>query len=94
MFAEPSLPLTGNICDRRLWRIKGASVGVAVDFVRRSKPHKQNRAPQEGKAVERSETEGVKIGYIKSCKNSPGHFFCEKTTAPSKMGRKHEPNLI
>ena len=37
------LPLTGNICDRRLWRIKGASVGAAVDFVRRSKPHKQNR---------------------------------------------------
>ncbi len=33
------LPLTGNICDHRLWRIKGASVGVAVDFVRRSKPH-------------------------------------------------------
>ena len=24
--AEPSLPLTGNICDRRLWRIKGAYV--------------------------------------------------------------------
>jgi len=44
-------PSSGNICDRRLWRIKGASVGAAVDFVRRSKPHKQNRAPQEGKAV-------------------------------------------
>ncbi len=48
MLAELSLPLTGNICDRRRWRIKGASVGAAVDFVRRSKPHKQNRAPQEG----------------------------------------------
>ena len=39
--------------------MKGASVGAAVDFVRRSKPHKQNRAPQEGTAVEQSETEGV-----------------------------------
>ena len=48
ILAEPSLPLTGNRCDRRLWRIKGVSVGAAVDFVRRSKPHKQNRAPQEG----------------------------------------------
>ena len=42
------LPLTGNICDRRLWRIKGASVGAAVDFVRRSKPHKQNRDTARG----------------------------------------------
>ena len=42
------LPLTGNICDRRLWRIKGASVGVAADFVRRSKPHKQNRDTARG----------------------------------------------
>ena len=42
------LPLTGNVCDRRLWRIKGASVGAAVDFVRRSKPHKQNRDTARG----------------------------------------------
>ncbi len=42
------LPLTGNICDRRLWRIKEASVGVAADFVRRSKPHKQNRDTARG----------------------------------------------
>ena len=48
IFVELRLPLTGNICDRRLWRMKEASVGAAVDFVRRSKPHKQNRAPQEG----------------------------------------------
>ncbi len=52
--SEKFRSLTGNICDRRLWRIKEASVGAAVDFVRRSKPHKQNRAPQEGKVVNRN----------------------------------------
>ena len=43
-----SAPSSGNRCDRRLWRIKGASVGAAVDFVRRSKPHKQNRDTARG----------------------------------------------
>ena len=43
-----SAPSSGNIFDRRLWRIKGASVGAAVDFVRRSKPHKQNRDTARG----------------------------------------------
>ncbi|MCI6388963.1 MAG: hypothetical protein MR823_07475, partial [Ruminococcus sp.] len=47
-FDKTRLPLTGNVCDRRLWRIKGASVGAAVDFVRRSKPHKQNRDTARG----------------------------------------------
>ena len=39
-------------------------------------------------AVERSETEGVKIGYIKPCENSPSHFFCEKTTALPSCGAR------
>ena len=39
-------------------------------------------------AVERSETEGVKIGYIKPCENSPSHFFCEKTTALPSCGTR------
>ena len=46
MFAESSLPLTGNICDRRLWRIKEASVGAAVDFMRLGVPHKTDRYNQ------------------------------------------------
>ena len=33
--------------------------------------------PDEG-AVERSETEGVKICYIKLLQNSPSHFFAKK----------------
>ena len=48
----------GNICDRRLWRIKEASVGAAVDFVRRFKPHKQNRDTARGQQVARRRRDG------------------------------------
>ena len=44
-------------------------------------------------AVERSETEGVKKDCFKLLK-LPQSFFCEKMTAPSKLGRKHNSNLI
>ena len=37
-------------------------------------------------AVERSETEGVKIDFIKLFKNSPRHFFYKKMTAPLEDG--------
>ena len=52
---------------------------------------KKFRSLLEG-AVKRSETEGVKklFQIIKL----PQSFFCEKMTAPSEMGRKHELNLI
>ena len=87
MLAKLSLPLTGNICDRRLWRIKGASVGAAVDFVRRSKPHKQNRAPQEGNRWHAAGvTEGEKAINIKFSVSLPQSFFIRKMTAPSSEG--------
>ena len=87
MYAEPSLPLTGNICDRRRWRIKGASVGVAVDFVRRSKPHKQNRTPQEGNRWHTAGvSEGEKAINIKFSLSLPQSFFKRKMTAPSSEG--------
>ena len=53
----------------------------------------QNFRSLPDRTVERSETEGV-IKVISNYKNSLSHFFCEKTTAPSKMGRKHELNYI
>ena len=53
---------------------------------------KKFRSLLEG-AVERSETEGVKK-IISNYKNSLSHFSAKKMTAPSKMGRKHELNLI
>ncbi len=67
------LPLTGNVCDRRLWRIKGASVGAAVDFV----GHRKRAI-----AVERSETEGEKAINIKLSLSLPQSFFKRKMTAP------------
>ena len=54
---------------------------------------KEFRSLPEG-AVERSETEGVKIDFIKLFKNSPRHFFYKKTPAPLKMGRKYYADLI
>lgn len=86
-------PSPDNICDRRLRRIEGASVGAAVDFVRRSKPHKQKSGYRKRTiAVERSETKGVKK-VVPNYKKLPQSFFCKKMTAPSKMGRKHELNI-
>ena len=86
MFAEPCLPLTGNICDRRLWRIKGSSVGAAVDFVRRPKPHKQNRVPQEGNRWHAAGvSEGEKAINIKFSLSLP-QSNAMRLTAPSSEG--------
>ena len=48
---------------------------------------KKFRSLPEG-AVERSETEGVKIDFIKLCKNSPSHFFYEKMPALPSCGAR------
>ena len=52
----------------------------------------KHSAPSEEGAVERSKTEGVK--KVISIIITPSVIFCEKMTAPSEMGRKHELNLI
>lgn len=46
---------------------------------------KEFRSLPEGD-VERSETEGVKIDFIKLCKNSPRHFFYKKNACPLEDG--------
>ena len=77
----------GNICDRRLWRIKEASVGAAVDFVRRFKPHKQNRDTARGQQVARCRRDGRReSNKYQAFVISPSVIFLRKTTAPSSEG--------
>ncbi|MCQ2449796.1 MAG: hypothetical protein MJ132_06375, partial [Clostridia bacterium] len=55
IFTEPlQNRVPGNKTDRRRWRMQGGFVGTAVEIARRSKAHRQFRAPQEGCAALRS----------------------------------------
>ena len=80
MFLNSMNPV-GATCGR-LWRIKEASVGAAVDFVRRSKPHKIG-TPQEGNRWHAAGvTKGENAINIKFAFSLPQSFFIRKMTAP------------